>query len=58
MVPARLSALRAEVEAGIKSAMCDNVKRRELHAKIELLRLDLEEERARVRTLERLKIAA
>ena len=46
MADRRLAALRAEVEAGIKSAKCDNVKRRELHAKIELLRLDLEEERA------------
>lgn len=39
-----VEALRAEIEACLSAELCDNVKRRELHAKVELLRLDLEEE--------------
>lgn len=41
----QLQTLRGELQRSLSaSGGCDNVKRRELHAKVELLRLDLEEE--------------
>lgn len=43
----RIAALSDEVVCELSLASCDNSKRRELHAKVEILRLDIEEEAAR-----------
>jgi len=44
-----LAQLSLEVEKALKTPELNNVKRRELHAKVELLRLDLEEDGAKVK---------